>query len=78
MGAQRTVSMRQFFFEHPKHMFILLCKKIITILRSIFFGLAGPVHIQKSNLAVCVLLKPFDRFLYWWHAMMVYMGLKFS
>ena len=31
---KRTVSSS---FEHPKHMFILMSKKIITILRSVFF-----------------------------------------
>ena len=31
---KRTVSLRRVFFEHPKHMFKLIGKEIITILRS--------------------------------------------
>ena len=38
---KRTVSSRQ-SFEHPKHMFKLMDKKIITILR-FFFLLTGPM-----------------------------------
>ena len=48
VGTQRTVSMRG-SFEHPKHMFKLMGKKIVTILRykisfsgSMKMGYAGP------------------------------------
>ena len=47
----RTVSMR-LFFEHPKHMFKLMDKKIIAIL-SFFFCLIGPMFFYShAGLAV--------------------------
>ena len=52
-GYSKEPSHRGDSFEHPKHMFKLMEKKIIAIVHNFFFGLTGPM--LSINFMYCIL-----------------------